>query len=351
MKNKKIFFILPFVLISLLTGIYAGWIRIGWQFPVIDAIAHHGLLMVGSFLGTLIIVERIVALKKLWLYLIPIINGLSLPAFILKNDPLALSLLVAGSIGLIMIYAIIYYQYREYYVLIMLVGGIFLLFGNILILIGKLYLTAVPFWIGFILFTIVGERIDLGKFLPRKKYKNTLLWISLSLFVLGLLLPFHFLGHILMGAGMVSISLWLLKYDIVNKSMQSHGIHQYIGITLFSGYLWLMATGILAIMNLQKVFYYDALLHSFFLGFTFLMIFAHAPIIFPGVAGINIKPFHPTLYVWVILLNIFLSLRIIADLFFMYELRKISGMVNGLVILGFFLTLAVLIRKEYKILT
>ncbi|MCK5103638.1 MAG: hypothetical protein KAR17_12530, partial [Cyclobacteriaceae bacterium] len=76
--NKKIFFVLPFVLISLVFGILAGLFRMGWSIPMGEAAGEHGALMTGSFLGTLIVLERIVALKKKWMYIIPVISGMSL---------------------------------------------------------------------------------------------------------------------------------------------------------------------------------------------------------------------------------------------------------------------------------
>lgn len=344
MKNKKVFFILPFVLLSLLLGIYAGWLRMGWNFPMSQAMGQHGLIMVGSFLGTLIILERIVAFKKLWMYAVPLINALSLPAFFFDREGLALVFLLVGSSGLLLVYVMTYRKYREKYILIMMIGGGLLITGLGMLIINNRYPQAVPFWIGFLLLTILGERIDLAKFLPRNRIKEPLIWIFIVIFMIGLFTSFHEAGHIMAGAGMILIAYWLMKYDIVNKSMKSHGIHQYIGLTLFSGYIWLFISGLLLLLNLDLVYFYDAVLHSFFLGFVFLMIFAHAPIIFPGVVGISITPYHRSLYLWMILLNGSLVLRIFSDLFFMNYLRQISGLMNGMILIGFFINLVFIIR-------
>jgi hypothetical protein len=343
-KNKPVFFILPFILLSLLLGIYAGWLRMGWNFPMTDAMAHHGMLMVGSFLGTLILIERIVGLKIKWLYIFPVLNVLSLPALYFKLDTLGLIFLLAGSAGLILVYAIIYKRYQERYILIMMAGGLLLAAGFILLLTGEKYASAVPYWIGFLLLTILGERIDLAKFLPRKKFKNSLLWMFIFIFLAGLFMQYHHAGHIFAGAGLLLIAFWLMKYDIVNKSMKSQGIHRYIGTVLFSGYIWLFISGLLMLINPDLVYAYDAVLHAFFLGFVFLMIFAHAPIIFPGVMGFSFTPYHKSLYTWMILLNLSLLMRIVADLFFLNEMRQISGIISGVIIIGFFINLLVIIR-------
>lgn len=344
MKNKKVIFIIPFVFLSLFLGIYTGWLRMGWNLPVTNSMAYHGLLMVGSFLGTLIILERVVVLKKSWLYVFPALNGLSLPTFYFQQETLAVILLITGTLGLLYIFGIIYRKFRERYILIMMAGALLLLGGDLIVLSGKMYATAVPFWMGFLLLTIVGERLDLGKFMPSNKFKNPLLYLSFLLFIAGLFADYESIGHLLGGTGMLIMAFWLLKYDIVRRSIKSHGLTRYVGTVLFSGYVWLLITAVLMLWGPDNVFSYDALLHSFFLGFTFLMIFAHAPIIFPGVAGLSFKPFHPSLYLWAVLLNISLLLRIGADHMSSIILRQAAGLANGLTLLGFFVNLIILVR-------
>ena len=75
------------------------------------------------------------------------------------------------------------------------------------------------------------------------------------------------------------------------------------------------------------------------------MIFAHGPIIFPGVAGLPIKPFHPTLFIWGVLLQVTLLSRIAADLLEATDLRKLSGMANAIVIVCFFINLLILVKR------
>jgi hypothetical protein len=346
-KNKTVLIVLPFVLISLLTGIYTGWLRMGWNLPITNAMGQHGLIMVGSFLTTLILIERIVGLKKIWLYLLPLINVMSLPLFLFQEDQLALILLIIGSAGLLGVYGVIYYKHKEKYILFMMSGSALLILGLLILLLGNRYPASIPYLMGFLLLTILGERIDLAKFLPRKKMKYPLLWGFILVFITGIFTSYFRIGHLLSGTGMILVSYWLVTYDIVNKSIRSHGIHQYIGSTLFSGYIWLFITGMLMVLNLDLVYFYDALLHSFFLGFVFLMIFAHAPIIFPGVMGFSFKPFHKSFYIWMILLNISLLFRLVTDLLFLMTLRQISGLLNGMIIIGFFVNLFIVIRITY----
>ena len=241
--NKKIFFVIPLVLASLIIGIFGGLFRMGWMLPLSKAAGDHGALMVGSFLGTLICLERVVTLKKIWLYSIPILSGLSLPVFYAGYETLAYGMLTVASVGLVYVYLLLINRFGEYYYYIMLIGAVGWLMGNIFLLKGTIYPVAVPWWILFILFTVVAERIELGKFLPQSKLKKNLLIASLALFLLGLFLNFHGSGKYVSGAGLMAIAIWLFRYDIAGKSVKSQGMHRYTGSLLLLGYCWLAIVG------------------------------------------------------------------------------------------------------------
>jgi hypothetical protein len=349
--NKKIFFVLPFVLISLVIGILAGLFRMGWSIPMGEVAGEHGALMTGSFLGTLICLERIVALKKKWMYIIPVISGMSLIFFLLGNQMIAMTMLTIGSLGLVYIYIDLINRFKEYYFYIMMIGAIGWAVGNIIMIVAPFYPQAAPWWIVFILLTVFGERLELSKFLPQSKLKRATMIISISVFMVGIILPYHSIGKIISGVGLLLMAIWLLKYDIARKSVKAHGMHRFTGSLLLAGYFWLMVCGLLMIYDFNSIYNYDAMLHTFFLGFTFSMIFAHAPIIFPGVAGLVIRPFHDTLYIWAILLQISLALRIISDLLMESSYRTLAGMSNAVIIILFFINLVILIiSKQRKIL-
>ncbi len=346
--NKKIFFVLPFVLISLVLGVLAGLFRMGWNIPLGPVAGEHGALMVGSFLGTLICLERIVALKKKWLYVIPIISGFSLVFFLLGNQQMAMVMLTIGSLGLIYIYMDLIGRFKEYYFYIMMIGAVAWALGNIVMIIDPFYARVSPWWIAFILLTVFGERLELSKFLPKSRQKTYTMILAISVFMIGILIPYHTIGRYVSGAGMIMMAIWLFRYDIARKSVKAHGMHRFTGSLLLAGYFWMLVCGIIMIYEFETIFNYDAMLHAFFLGFTFSMIFAHAPIIFPGVAGLNMQPFHSSLFVWAILLQITVAMRIFAGLSMNSSLRSLSGMLSAVVILFFFINLVILIWNKYK---
>lgn len=346
--NRKIFFVLPFVLIALIVGVLSGLFRMGWNIPLGPVAAEHGALMVGSFLGTLICLERIVALKKKWLYIIPVISGLSILFFFMENQRMAMVLLSVGSLGLVYIYIDLLGRFREYYFYIMMAGAICWAIGNIIMIIDPFYARVAPWWIAFILLTVFGERLELSKFLPKSRTKTYTMIIAISVFIIGVMVPYHTFGRYISGVGLILMAIWLFHYDIARKSVKAHGMHRFTGSLLLAGYFWMLICGIIMIHEFETIFNYDAMLHAFFLGFTFSMIFAHAPIIFPGVAGLNIKPFHWQLFIWAATLQITIALRIYGGLVMDSPLRTMSGMLSAVVILLFFINLIILIFIKLK---
>lgn len=349
MSNRKFLpFIFPLFVISLLAGIWAGWLRIGWNFPITEIAGEHGALMVGSFLGTLVSLERTVIIKSKWTMLVPFLSGISLPFFLLGMTSQAFVALALGSLGQAIIMGYFYLKYNEFYLAVIFSGSICWFVGNVLMIIKGLYPMAVPWWMAFLLLVIIGERLELSKYLPIRKFKKHLLLAALILFVVGIILPFHGDGRHFAASGLIFTGIWLLKYDMANKAIKKSGLHRYSGIMLLMGYVWLIISGILLIIGDAYPFIYDAVLHSFFLGFVFSMIFAHGPIILPGVIGIPLKPYHWLLYIPGVILQISLITRIFADVSLLVILRKWAGMWNGIAILLFFVMMLFLMVKGRK---
>jgi hypothetical protein len=104
--------------------------------------------------------------------------------------------------------------------------------------------------------------------------------IFLTGLILGLFAPGP--GTRLAGVGLLGLAAWLGRYDIARRTVHKTGLPRFAAVCLLSGYAWLGAAGLMGIAfgAVYGGLYYDALLHAIFLGFTFAMIFGHAPIIF-----------------------------------------------------------------------
>jgi hypothetical protein len=79
---------------------------------------------------------------------------------------------------------------------------------------------------------------------------------------------------------------------------------------------------------------YDSILHAILLGFVFAMIFGHAPIIFPAVLSVRMK-YHPRFFIHLLLLEIGVALRIVADLAGWWNVRQWAGLLAVLAIVLF----------------
>ena len=111
----------PLLLLSLLillTAIWSGLVRLGWRLPVLlPALPiSHGPLMVSGFLGTLIGLERAVALRARWAYLGPMATALGgiLLVFSLGGN-LGAVLITFGSFILLLVFVFIVRQHLAAY--------------------------------------------------------------------------------------------------------------------------------------------------------------------------------------------------------------------------------------------
>lgn len=343
---------LPFMLmglLALLTAMWAGLVRLGWGWPPLQAglpIAH-GPLMVSGFLGTVIGLERAVALSALlkssfgrhWSYGGPLLTGLGALALIIGlPEPIGPLLMTLGSVSLVAVFGFILYLQMASFTMTMALGAILWLVGNGLWWTGWPMANAVLWWAGFLILTIAGERLELNRVLRLSGRVKNLFLSAIMLFLAGLLLTlFNFdLGMRLAGGGLLALAMWLLRFDIARYTVRKTGLTRFIAICLLTGYVWLGISGLLALYfgGVTAGFPYDAMLHAVFAGFVMSMIFGHAPIIFPAVLGKPLQ-FNPIFYSHLALLHVSLLLRVMSNLLVWLPGRQWGGLFNVIAILLF----------------
>jgi hypothetical protein len=335
----------PFLLlavIALLAGIITGLQRTGWyiNFSVVAANAH-GPLMVCGFLGTLIGLERAVALNKPWGYLAPLTAFLGI-IFLLVQPAVSYSplLMIFSSFMLGFILFSFWKRHRELHFFIMMLAPLFWLIGNVFWAAGYPFSRIAIWWIGFLIFTISGERLELSRIIQLTPQKRMSFIGFCAITFLGMVLSVsYFSGGIrVVSIGMLGFCFWLLRYDLVRLTIRKSGLTKFVAISLLTGYLWLGTAGILGLIygGMEAGPLYDAFLHAIFLGFTFSMIFGHAPIIFPAILKKQIT-FYPFFYLHLFLLHASLLLRVYSDLTLFIPGRLWGAMLNGAAIVLFFL--------------
>jgi hypothetical protein len=309
--------------------------------------------MVSGFLGTLIALERAVALSQRWAYGVPLLGSLG-ALLLLFGFPGGAVLLTLCSVGMVAIYVVILRRQFVLYTVTMALGAFAWLVGNVIWVTGGAVYQAVPWWAAFLVLTIVGERLEISRVLRLSSWSRLFFALAVLLVLFGLLVSLftHPTGVRLAGLGFVVLALWLGIYDIARRTVRRQGLTRYIAVNLLFGYFWLAVGGLLSLRHGEMMAgpLYDAWLHAIFLGFVFSMIFAHALIILPAVTGLSI-PYNPILYGPVVLMQLALTLRIVSDLFLWQPGRMWGGMLNGLAILWFLLEvagLAILSRRREK---
>jgi hypothetical protein len=338
---------------GLLAGLWAGLLRLGWVLPPLSPRlpAQHGPLMVSGFLGTLISLERAVALsfkengRRIY-YVAPLLSGLGMLALFF-DLPAAVprGLSVLGALGLVLIFAHITRLQPSTDHIVMGLGALAFLAGNLLWLGGWPLFRVTPWWVGFLVLTIAGERLELSRVLLLTRTARTAFVIVIAVFLGGLVLTLVLPdpGIRLAGVGLIALGAWLLHFDIARRTIRSKGLTRYIAACLLPGYLWLIVSGALWLWYGSSYAagpVYDALLHTVFVGFVFSMIFGHAPIIVPAVLGLAV-PYSPLFYGHLILLHASLVLRVTGDLIPSLAARRWGGMLNEVAIVLFLAVTAV----------
>jgi hypothetical protein len=342
------------VIVALLAALWAAVVRVGWKMPALPTpiAGQHGALMISAFLGTLISLERAVALRKNLAYLAPALSALGGLALIVGLPPeVGRGLITLGSLGLVIIFAYIYRLHPTADVVTMALGATMWLVGNLLWLFGASIYSAVPWWAGFLILTICGERLELSRVLFLKRSSRTFFKIAVGVFSIGLLVSVFSLeiGLRIAGIGLILLGAWLLRFDIARHTIKQTGLTRYIAACLLPGYAWLVfAGGLWLIAGLPSSnLIIDAMLHTIFLGFVFSMIFGHAPIILPALMPVDIT-YRSIFYAPLVLMQGALVVRVIADLALNLTLRQWAGLFNVLAILLFIGVMLFSARRKPK---
>lgn len=329
---------------SLLAGLWAGLGKIEWvptgEFSAFPSL--HGVLMTAGFLGTLISLERAVALGSLWAYGAPLLSGLGAVSLLAgASNRNAGFLFSAGAfVFLLASYALMNRQ-RNVFTALLTAAAACLLAGNGSWCLSDWHFRVALWWMAFLLLTIVGERLELSQFalFSQPLPVRAAMAVSVAAFLAGAaLVSFDlFWGFRLSGAAMALLAVWLLRYDVANRNLRQQGLTRFMAACLIPGYAWLLVSGLIiaGFGPVESGFPYDAALHSFFLGFAVSMIFAHAPVIFPAITRVPV-PYRTSFYAHLALLQAGLLIRVGSDLLSWEEGRRWGGLLNALAFLVFF---------------
>lgn len=320
------------------TGVFAGLGRLGVAFAWGPAFAsdHGPLLVLGTF-GTVIALERAVALGRASALVAPAI-GATAAVGILAGARWAPWAATASAFALVVLNALIVRKQSAAFTWLMLLGSLMLLVGDALWASGRPVFQVVPAWLTFFVLTIVSERLELSRLVPTPRWATGALVALASMLVLasvGCSVGVE-LAPRLLGLTLVPIALWQLRFDLARRTVRRPGLPRFAALGVLLGAAWLLVTGaLLAVNGLPAAGpQYDAALHGVFVGYVVSMVFAHAPIILPAVARMNV-PFSPWLHVPLAILHLGLAARVAGDLAGQAHLRRVGGIANAVALAAF----------------
>ena len=328
--------------LALLAGLYASLLLLGFDLPMPrPALSDvHGPLMVFGFVGTLIALERAVALRTQWALLAPAASGAGGLVLVLAGPVLAgKALLMAASVLLLGIYRELWRRQPGPALLAQTAGAFAWYAATLLWLAGFSVAEFVPWLATFVLATIAGERLELTPLMSADARPQRWFLAALAALVAGATAATLWpgAGTHLFGAALLAVVAWLTVFDVARRTIRGTGLPRYVAVGLLAGYGWLALAGLLwtgggLVLAGPR---YDATLHAVFAGFTLSMIFVHAPVILPAVLRRPL-PYRLVFYGPLALLHLSLLIRVgVGDGLGLVSVWRWAGVGNVAAVLTF----------------
>src|SRR3972149_272268 len=302
--------VVPVAVLMMLLALVAGVFRLlalqgmAAQPPLVTVFPFHGEVMVFGFLAVLITTERY--LGSLAFKLNPVVHGMpflvalgaalkvvgELAGVDLMNTVGSILLAVGIAIYIYLLLAVSRQSAQPLPFRFMVLAALFLLMGDLFSLrgspVGNINFTL--FLLGFPILTILGERVELSRFLAPAVYRGGE-W-GLGAWLLAFLL-------LLVQDGRLLVALWAVLMALVTLPLMGselalvrvgqtspQKLHRYLGQHLLLAYSWFFL-GLVLVIVWAAVrggsALYDASVHSLAVGFVGTMILAHAPVIAPAI--------------------------------------------------------------------
>ncbi|MBH0119292.1 hypothetical protein I0Q12_07045 [Rhodococcus sp. CX] len=302
--------------LALLVGLDAALLLLGLPAPVDTARLPeiHGILLVLGFVGTVVALERAVALGRRAGYLAPLLLGAG-GIVMASPAPQQISglLLLGGTVALVAIYVPLWRRAADPAVLVQAGGGVLAAGAALLWLAHVPVPELLPWLCTFLILTIAGERLELARVATLGTPAEPLLVAIAGAIVAGTVgtLLWPAAGYPLLGAALLALVAWLVRFDVARRTVRATGLARYMAVCLLAGYAWLAVPALtwLLVGAVPSGPGYDAVVHSVMLGFVISMIMAHAPVILPAVVRRPL-PYTPLMYGPVALLHLSLVLRV-----------------------------------------
>ena len=283
--------------LNLLAGASGGLARLGLPVPA-AALGLHGAVMACGFFGTLIALERAVALRRLAGLIAPLAAGVGGPLAWMLHTPQAAQGAWGLAAGALVALYLTAGMTRAWSLplAIELAAALCWAAGTAAWAGGGLA-AAVPGWVAFLVLTIAAERRELTQMVRLPAFARGVFLLIVALVLAAVALGLAGTAAIvspgqwpagLWWTACAGLALWLLHWDIAPRKWRSPGWLGHTAQCLSVGYGWLLAGALLGLTGLGWPGGAAPLaLHAVLLGFVFAMVFGHAPIILPALAKVR----------------------------------------------------------------
>lgn len=334
---------------ALLTGLWSGLARFGVALPggPPALVEFHGALMISGFLGTVISLERAVAIGRWWAYSAPALSAIGAAALVVGAPALAGAAFLFAGVALTFNSATVVARQPALFTVVLTVAAACWVAGTLLWIMGAPAAVVAGWWLSFLVLTVAAERLELSRLLSPPRLSQFTFAAAVGLIIAGAIRgelaaeasPFS-------GIGLLAATAWLVRHDIALRTIRLTAQPRFTAACLLAGYFWLGLAGLLLLIVPPgtAVFSYDAAVHAITIGFILSMIFGHALIILPAVTGFRVR-YSAVAYAPLAVLHFSVSLRVAADLFEQIELRTLSGPITIIALAGFAATLIIASKK------
>jgi hypothetical protein len=338
--------------LAMAAGVWTGLQRLGLPLPGDLSVGEfHAAFMIAGFLGTVISLERAVAVDRWWAYAAPALSAAGALALLAGSPWLAALLFLAAGGVLLAVSAGLAVRQPALFTIMLAIGAACWAAGTLSWMGGAAMPALAGWWLVFLILTIAAERLELSR-LVRVSPASQAAFIA----VVAPLLVGAARGELATEwapftiAGLTGCAVWLLRHDIARRTIRQAGLPRFSAVAILAGHAWLGLAGIILMAEAVgiAVHGYDAAVHAIAIGFVLSMVFGHAPIILPAVTGLRLRLTNSA-YVPLALLHASVALRVAGGLAGWAELRQASGLVTVLALVGYAATLAVTSRRKQTI--
>lgn len=297
--------------LALVAGVFGGLVRLGAPFALPSATAMHGALMIAGFLGTVLSLERAIALGSSLALTAPLASGLGALAMLAGFHRAGIALWLLAPCALFAASVAIVRRQAQAHTLLLALAALAWIAANSLFAFGR-HDAAPAVWFAFLVLTIAAERLEMTRLMKRRPWAQPLFHALTALLLAGAGVSIFEArsGAVIYGFALAGLAAWLATFDLARQTVKGEGFPKYAAVALLGGYAWLAVAGLAWIgWHTFAPGLSDVALHSLGLGFVFSMILAHAPLIVPVIARRRMR-FTPLLYAPLALLHASLVLRL-----------------------------------------